>query len=268
MDILTHIVSGVAVGSVVAAFAASKPVSMKRIFAAGALGGAFPDIDAISLWSKFDTTIGKWLGLAHNGKDIYFGKFWYSHHGFFHSIAAAIIVGFLIGCGIYFYRWMRMQRENPFLIFFRENLPVYLAFVLGCLAHAAGDFLTPASAWGGVRLLWPLTDYVGGWGKVWWWNNYDVFLIISGCALLNIILILSANFIRFRVNIITLVVFLLAFAGVWRQVETRNTSYAYAGHTKKYNQLEEKSKEEQRHILGTKAYRAMTHFDEWLPLNF
>ncbi len=268
MDILTHIVSGVAVSSVVAGFAISSPVSMKRILAAGALGGAFPDMDAISLWSKFDTTIGKWLGLAHSGKDIYFGKFWYSHHGFCHSIAAAIIVGFLIGCWVFFYRWMRRKKEKNFVYFFKDNLPVYLAFVLGCLAHAVGDLSTPASVWDGMRLFWPLPVYVGGWGDIWWWNNYDIFLIISVCALLNILLILSAYVIRFRVHIIVFVIALLALAGVWWQTDNRKTDYAYKGHTPHYNELEEKSMAEQRRILGDNFYRAMRRFDDWLPFNF
>ncbi len=268
MDLLTHIVSGVAVGSVIAGFSMPKPVSLKRIFVAGALGGAFPDVDAISLWSKFDATFGKWFGLAHSGKDIYFGKFWYSHHGFFHSITAAIVAGFLLGCLVFFYRWLRRKREHPFGYFFKVNTPVYLAFVLGCLAHAAGDLPIPASVWGGVRLFWPLADYIGGWGKIWWWNNYDIFLIISLCALLNILLLLIANFARFRINIVALVVALVAFVGVCCQVGTRETDYSYTGHTKQYNILEQKSIKEQQRILGDKVYRTMIHVDDWSPLNF
>jgi membrane-bound metal-dependent hydrolase YbcI (DUF457 family) len=268
MDLLTHIISGIAAGSVVAASIKSKTVSVPRMLAVGALGGAFPDIDAVSLWSKFDATIGQWFGLAHTGREIYFGKLWYSHHGFCHSIAAAIIVGCLPGCLACLYHRLRGQRQKgAFTRFFKTNWPLYPVFVLGCMAHAAGDLITPASVWGGVRLFWPFPVYIGGWGNVWWWNNYDIFLIISAGALFNILLIVIAEHVRLRAGLISLTVVLLILAGVWRQAATRQTGYAYTGHTSRYQQLERKSKQEQ-HILGTKLYRVMERFDQWLIINF
>ncbi|MDR1172309.1 MAG: metal-dependent hydrolase [Bacteroidales bacterium] len=268
MDILTHIISGVAASSVVAASTKSK-IPAPRILAVGALGGAFPDIDAISLWSKFDSTIGKWFGLTHTGKEIYFGKFWYSHHGFFHSIAAAIMIGFLLGCLAYLYHWLQWQRQrDPFTRFFKTNSTLYLIFVLGCLAHVAGDLITPASVWGGVRLFCPHAGYAGGQGSVWWWNNYDIFLIIATGTLLNILLIVVAKHIRFRTGVISFLVALLILAGVWRQAAARQTDYAYTGHTGQYQQLEQKSRKEQQRILGPKLYRIMERFDNWLIINF
>jgi hypothetical protein len=268
MDLLTHIISGIAVSSVVAS-TNSKIIPAPRILAVGALGGAFPDIDAISLWSRFDATIGKWFGLAHTGREIYSGKFWYSHHGFFHSIAAAVMVGFLLGCLAYLYHRLRWQRQrDPFSRYLKTGLPVYLVFVLGCLAHVAGDLITPASVWGGARLFWPYAGYTGGWGNVWWWNNYDIFLIISAGTCLNILLIAVAKHIRFRPGIIAIFVVLHILVGVWRQAATRQTDYAYTGNTGQYQQLEEKSKTEQQRILGPKLYRAMDRFDHWLIINF
>jgi hypothetical protein len=60
------------------------------------LGGALPDFDAISLWSGFDKTFGKLFNLSNSGEVIYFSKFWYSHHGFLHSILASVILAFCI----------------------------------------------------------------------------------------------------------------------------------------------------------------------------
>ncbi len=268
MDILTHIASGAAVSSVIAALSMKKTFPVPRIIAAGALGGAFPDIDAVSLWSKFDVTFGKLFGLTHAGKEIYFGKYWYSHHGFFHSAAAAVIAGFLIGCLVYLYCRIRREKEPSFGTFFKINLPVYLAFMSGCLAHIAGDLPTPASVWGGMRLFWPLTDYTGGWGKIWWWNNYDIFIIIVTCLLLNIGLILSAGFIRIRVGMVTLFIALSAFLAVCYQINTRQNDYAYVKHAVRFDKSEQKSKEEQQRILGKKVFRAMNRFDDWLPINF
>jgi len=269
MDILTHIISGVAVSSVVVAFVTPKKIQISRIFSAGTLGGAFPDIDAISLCSKFDATIGKWFDLTYTGNKIYYGNFWYSHHAFFHSIAAAIIAGFLFGCLAYLYHCIRWQEQKDFFRqFFKINTSVYLAFVLGALAHVAGDLLTPASAWGGVQLFWPYTGYLGGFGNIWWWNNYDIFLIVFIGTLVNIVLITVAKHLHIRVGIATLLITLIVLFGVWRQATTRNIDYAYTGHTRQFQLLERKSKEEQQRILGPKVYRAMEIVDNWLPFNF
>ena len=232
MDILTHIVSGVVVSSVVAAFAKPKKLPTRRFITAGILGGVFPDIDTFSLWSRFDATVGKWLELAHSGNEIYYGKFWYSHHAFFHSITAIVIVGFIWGCVDFLYYRIRWQQTDSWDHFFKTNILMYLSFVLGGLAHVVCDMLTPASVWGGVQLFWPYNGYIGGLGKIWWWNNYDIFLIISAGALLNLVLISVAEHLFFRARVITVVITLFVFAAVWRQASTRNTDYAYSGHTR------------------------------------
>ncbi|GHS99442.1 hypothetical protein FACS189421_09900 [Bacteroidia bacterium] len=92
MDILTHICSGIAGATVIAAFVYKHPVKRLKVLAAGAIGGAFPDIDTISMWSRFDSTFGRLLGLSHTGKVIYGEKYWYSHHAFFHSIPNLISI--------------------------------------------------------------------------------------------------------------------------------------------------------------------------------
>ncbi len=269
MDILTHTVSGLAVGSVVASFVPQVALASRKMYIiiSGALGGFFPDIDAVSLWSKFDGTIGKWLHLGHSGNEIYFGKFWYSHHAFFHSIVAALIVGFVIGCIVYGLQRITTKKYS-LVTFWRSHRLIYLAFVLGSFVHLLGDCITPASVWGGVRMFWPFTIYVGGWGDVWWWNNYDIFLILVCCFLLNSIGLIVASFVRFRIRLVSLVIALAAFLCITVQVKSRHTDYAYTGHTSRYNQLEQKSKEEQQRILGTKVYRWMSQLDNHFPFQF
>jgi len=95
MDILSHTLSGIAVGTVAAAFVRKSRNSAKKkalIILSGALAGAIPDIDAISLWSGFDNAIGSPLGLNYSGREIYFGKLWYSHHGMFHSLFMGLLL--------------------------------------------------------------------------------------------------------------------------------------------------------------------------------
>ena len=269
MDILTHIVSGFGASAVVAAFANPKNLRKKRILAAGALGGAFPEIDVISLWSKFDATLGKWFGLAHKGNEIYYGKFWYSHHAFFHSIAGAVITGLLLMCLAYVYHCIRWKEQRERLYqFYSDNISVYHGFVLGCLVHVAGDLLTPASVWGGVQLFWPYAGYFGGFGKIWWWNNYDIFLIVLTGTLLNMVLIIFSRYLYVRAGMLTLLVALLVLTGVWLQAVTRKTDYSYSGHTRQYQLLERKSKEEQQRILNPKVYHVMENVDNSLPFNF
>ena len=101
MDILTHALSGIAVGSVLVT--CSKKGLSDKIFviSLSCFGGVLPDFDALSLWSGFDQTFGSWFGLAHSGKEIYFSKFWYSHHGLLHSSFAAFFVMFFISIVIW-----------------------------------------------------------------------------------------------------------------------------------------------------------------------
>ena len=267
MDILTHIVSGLAAGTVVANFGVTKHQPILKIISAGAIGGAFPDIDAVSLWSRFDATVGKWLGLSHTGSEIYFGKFWYSHHGFFHSVAASIIAGFLIGCVVYLYKWMRREQVTP-LAFFKDHIYIYLAFIVGCIVHMLGDLITPSSVWGGIRMFWPAHTYVGGWGNIWWWNNYDIFLILCLCVVINMILLFTAHWVRVRADVVSLIFTLVAFGAICFQVNKRDTDYAYKGHTPRYQQLETKSKEDQKRMLNPKVYYYMEIFDQNMPFHF
>jgi len=268
MDILTHIVSGAVVSGVAVAFARPKKLPARRFYTAGILGGAFPDVDAFSLWNRFDATVGKWLGLVHSGNEIYYGKFWYSHHAFFHSIAAIVIMGFFLLCLAFLYHRVRWQQTDSWDLFFNTYILVYLTFALGGLAHLACDLLTPASVWGGVQMFWPYAGYVGGWGKIWWWNNYDIFLIISAGALLNLVLISIAEHLYFRARLLTLVITLFVLAGVWLQASTRHTNYAYSGHTRQYQLLEKKSKVEQQRILSPRLYNIMEKVDNQLMFNF
>ncbi|MBC7485616.1 MAG: metal-dependent hydrolase [Cytophagaceae bacterium] len=94
MDIITHGLSGVAVGKVAASFTGKGVKNKMTIVLLSGLAAILPDFDALSLWSKFDATIGKLFNLQHSGKGIYFSKFWYSHHGFLHSLVAASLATF------------------------------------------------------------------------------------------------------------------------------------------------------------------------------
>ncbi|PIE84519.1 MAG: hypothetical protein CSA07_02065 [Bacteroidia bacterium] len=268
MDILTHTLSGLALGTVVACHGAPSARRRATILSCSTLAGALPDLDAISLWSRFDGTLGRWFGLSHSGRDIYSAKFWYSHHAFMHSLLAAAMVALLVVLLVYGRTLLRDGLSG----WWRRGRLVVLSMLLAYSIHLLEDMPTPSSTWGGVRLLFPATGYVGGTGDIWWWNNYDVFLIVLAVLLLNLLLIALRSVVprlrRLPLFRLALGVFLIGFALGLYQVKTRPYDFAYSGHTDRYQELEAQSKAAQRGILGERLYRAMEWFDRQLPIYF
>ncbi|BDD05309.1 metal-dependent hydrolase [Aureibacter tunicatorum] len=261
MDILSHAFSGIACGTVIASYGKNNWKEKASIILAGGLGGAIPDIDAVSMWSKFDQTIGKALGLTASGKSIYVGKFWYSHHGFTHSILASILFTLFFLAIISFFK--KHSIENT-----RRNSWMALSFLSGMLVHAIEDMPTPWGAWGGVRLFFPNEMYIGGFGNIWWWNNYDLFLIICAVIFINISIISLPirvqNLKRFACSL----TFMLGLAFGARQITTRPVNFNELNKTQNYMQLEKKSKEIQKEILGKKVYNIMHDIDQKIPFYF
>jgi hypothetical protein len=268
MDILTHTVTGLAIGSLVVNLLPShQPVKRNlSILLFGMLGGAFPDIDAISLWSGFDAHFGKWF--AHSGKEIYSGHWWYSHHGFFHSVVAAVLTGLLLSWLIYAVRRI-FRREKTFYNFWKTyHRPIFYTFLFAAFAHLLCDCVTPASTWGGVRMWAPLPVYTGGWGDVWWWNNYDIFLIVTACFFVNLVWMGVCAWSKRQSGTIPVLFAVATIVFMSVQMHDRQTDYAYEGAATNYQQLEEASKKEQQRILAPAIYQRMEQLDRWLPFNF
>lgn len=265
MDILSHTLSGIATSTMFLPFSRGFNIRIWKLMVCGAFGGAFPDIDAISLWSKFDNTIGKLLHLTHNGNDIYFSKYWYSHHGFFHSITGLILLVILVRM-IFFlinkFRGISIQYLS------RQFSAGAVVFLLAGLLHLLEDMITPHCVWGGVRLFWPLKNYYGGTGQIWWWNNYDLFLIIFITGILNIGLSIfyrpNRNFSKY----LPILVMCLACLLFVRQINVRRFEYNYRGFNVNYNLLEQKSIEEQQKILGKNLFSLMYGIDSRIPFYF
>ena len=143
-----------------------------------------------------------------------------------------------------------------------------IAFVLGYLIHLVEDMPTPASSWGGVNLLWPTPLYTGGWGDIWWWSNYDIFLIVCSVILLNLVLLLMNNLVHLHVRKLTLGVFIIGCTLACVQIKTRPYDFAYSGHTHRYEVLETQSKQIQKGILGGSLYTLLEEFDNKLKIYF
>lgn len=266
MDLISHTLTGVAVGTVASTFSTKDFKSRTAIVLTGGFGGALPDIDAISLWSKFDATFGKWFNLSHSGKEIYSAKFWYSHHAAMHSLLAPILFSLLVIGLVAFVKKYKSWAEIK--AHFRSHKLYYLAFCFGFFFHLLEDMPTPASAWDGVALFFPSEKYIGGFGKIWWWNNYDIFLIIVVVIFFNLMLNTMRNSL-YKIKTKAVVgIFCLGVMLSIYQMNTRPVDFSYTGHTSQYNHFEQQSKEIQKDILGDRLYETMVKVDNWIPLYF
>lgn len=248
MDIVTHILSGAVVSSVPAVMLCRRQFTRIGVMAFGGFAAALPDIDAISHWSGFDKTFGRWFALSQTGRDIYSDTHWYSHHGFTHSLMAAMLLAFIV--------WLIMKcRRDKIAIAF------VLALFGGHIVHLLGDMITPGGSWRGVRLLYPLNDYFGGWGKVWWWNNYDIFLITAIALLIAFILAIVWRTYDRRGVLLTVV--------LWLAIASTMVFNGSGGFNKGiYSDNEIKSKEIQQGKLPEPIYKAIEWFDRKLPVLF
>ncbi len=269
MDILTHALSGAAAGTLFAGFSNKGFKAKGAIVTFAAIGGILPDSDAISLWSGFDGTIGKLFALAHSGRDIYSAKFWYSHHGFLHSIVAAALAALLIGTIVYLIRRHKSKYSlSDYKLSLKSDFLLMAAFFTGFIIHSLMDMPTPASTWGGVNLFWPLPVYAGGSGEIWWWNNYDIFLIVLLVLIINITILSLRKISGRRQWRLTIMVFIAGTLLTIVQTKTRSYDFNYTGNTPRYQEYEQRSKDLQKEMLGDGLYSAMSWLDRHVRVNF
>jgi len=266
MDLLSHILSGVAISTVIVSFAKTSKKNKAAIVFFGALGGGFPDFDVISHWSGFDRTFGAFFNLDLPGFQIYHTKRWYAHHGFLHSLLGGVFVACLIGGMMYLLR----KKERSFNESSVGIKYIMLSFFLGFCTHLVEDMPTPTYAWGGVNFLFPSNDYWGGTGEIWWWNNYDMFLIILSVIIINSGILIVHSYKEINAKMVCSSVLFLGLSLYLYQLKTRDFDFNYqkAEHRKVFNKYEQKSKDIQKEILGETLYETMKSFDESLPIWF
>jgi inner membrane protein len=269
MDILTHIFSGMAVSSVVSGKESFNLKQKAALLFTGGIGGALPDIDAISLWSGFDNTFGKIFHLSNPGKIIYSEKFWYSHHGFMHSLFACFLLILLAWGLIYsFQKKFKSLSLREWWISLRFNFHYILVFMLGFCFHLLEDLPTPEGSWKGIALLWPYKMYIGGWGKIWWWNNYDIFIIVLSVLVVNLLVNVYSHYKNYYPVRLTSLVFLIGFFFSVFQINHRNFDFNTYSGKNNYVQKEQQSKIIQKKILGKKCFSVMEQIDNKLKVKF
>lgn len=244
MDILTHTLAGAAAGAGLCLLLRPGRCIWPGALV-GALGGFLPDLDVLSRAPGFDTTLGAWLDLP-PGTEIYTGTRWYSHHHLTHSLLAALAAGGLALIVL----WRR-----------REHRLLAGALSLGWLAHLLLDLPTPPGPWGGVQLLWPHPAMVGGLGWCWWFNNYDLLLLLAGAlvALLGLGA-LRGRPLRARIGATSIIAGVLLLGSL--QLHRRQVDYA----TGVYADLDQASLQEQERLLGAGPARLLRQVDQATPL--
>lgn len=132
------------------------PLSGRAMGWAFFLGAMMPDVDVLTRLVA--------------GRGDYFGRAWYSHRQFSHSllgtlvealVAAAVLFGPLV--------WRHERRWRAY------------AWAAGCLwaggmLHLVGDVFTPARP---LPVFWPLPYSIGAWSHIGWFSPYLLVLFLT-----------------------------------------------------------------------------------------
>lgn len=264
MDVVTQIIAGLLIGTVVAGFVMCRPAQRFKIVLAGGLGGIFPEVDTLSLMPWFDRTLGKWMGINQSGIDIYFGNEWFSHQAFTHSLLGLLCcTGAIWFLNILFYTHV-IKHARTWKAAGSYLAPYFIAFAGGYLLHLMLDLFTPAGPWGGIRLFFPMDVYIGGWGKLWWWNNYDIILVLFLGLMMNVLSLISIPIMDRKMKIIPSMVLALALIGISIQIHSRHFNFNQPG----YMGREAASHHIQQQVLAPPVYEAMAWVDQRLPVYF
>ncbi len=185
----------------------------------------------------------------------------------------SLLVGFFITGLIGVLRYLadihlNNWKSTNFITSIHKTKPLLIGFLLGFLIHLIEDMPTPASTWGGVNFFYPSKLYIGGVGAIWWWNNYDIFLIVISVIIINLTLSIIRQLVCFDLGKFAIGTFVIGVIIIVFQIGTRDYDFGYTGHTAKYQEFETKSKQQQKEILGDRLYRIMENFDNKLNIYF
>ena len=110
---------------------------------------------------------------------------------------------------------------------------------------------------------------MGGFGYIWWWNNYDIFLIFLVGGMLNTVLIVANRISKKRLlSYIPTLLFLCMIGAALFQITHRPTSFTSAGNPAGHTDKERQSLAAQQDILGERLYSIMVAVDRKIPIPF
>ncbi|MGL4368102.1 MAG: hypothetical protein ACRCUT_00285, partial [Spirochaetota bacterium] len=115
---------------------------------------------------------------------------------------------------------------------------------------------------------WPLPYYTGGTGEIWWWNNYDIFLIVFAALAASELIYFAGMLFRVNTKAAASAVLILCAGLVFFQIKTRNFDFNYSGFTPKYAEYGKESKDIQKKLLPGSIYGIAAALDRKLRINF
>lgn len=264
MDAVTNVLLGIFAGLIVAGWNRSRPAQRLKLILIGVIGATLPSVDEITLWAGFDEYIAPIFQLDTPGHILYFSKVWYGHQGFFHSLLAAALCSLLIGLVLSTWYYYIERGTSTWQAAFRY-MGIYMATTaLGFCLHLCGDLVAPGGPWEGIRLFYPLDQYVGGWGLTWWWNNYDLDLIILLSISICAIFLHTAHPLKKGFRMMPTLVLGCCMLTISWQLSQRSFDF----NVDSYVAREAASKHIQRQVLGESVTQWMEWIDRRLPVYF
>jgi membrane-bound metal-dependent hydrolase YbcI (DUF457 family) len=104
------------------------------------------------------------------GRADYFGRTWYGHRQFSHSLLGTLVEALIVAAVLFGpVVWRHAQPGRAYL------------WIAGCLwaggmLHLVGDIVTPSRP---LPLFWPLDIYVGGWSHIGWFSPYLLVMFLT-----------------------------------------------------------------------------------------
>lgn len=157
MMTLNHGLSGYVCGRVaMPVLKRHSPLSPRAMGWACFLGAMMPDGDVVTR--------------VFAGRGDYFGRAWYSHRQFSHSLLGTLVCALVVAAVLFGpVVWRHPQRARAY------------AWVVGCLwvggmLHLLGDLMTPSRP---LPLFWPLPYAFGAWSHIGWFSPYLLVMFLA-----------------------------------------------------------------------------------------
>jgi hypothetical protein len=187
-------------------------------------GALFADIDSLSVWPW-----ERWLGFPLFDPDaaaqVYASHRWYAHQAFSHSLLGMFLITLSFWVASSGLHSRLFHRAPRFGSSFAYLAPYWAGWGIGYVLHLAEDLFTPAGPWGGIALAFPSDQYIGGWGWVWWWNNYDIQLILLAAFAVHALMIFWSPVGKKGVRLFPVFVMLLASTWIGLQIHRRHYDF-------------------------------------------
>jgi membrane-bound metal-dependent hydrolase YbcI (DUF457 family) len=115
------------------------------------------------------------------GRGDYFGRTWYSHRQFSHSLLGTLVEALIVAAVLFGPLVWRAGLLAPSASVRRRQRRRAYAWAVGCLwvggmLHLLGDMVTPSRP---LPVFWPLPYSFGGWAHIGWFSPYLLAMFLT-----------------------------------------------------------------------------------------